>query len=153
MLEVFNLADKPEYIQSVVDVFFQEWGSRNNINNHHFWESWVRYSLSKEDIPQTLIGLKDNTLIATAGLWRCDLQSRQDLFPWFGGLWIKPEYRLLGFGTRMQMEALKRLQIMGYRTVYLFTDLNDYYEKTGWVLFGYAPDEHGSIVKLYKHDI
>ena len=153
-MEVYNLADKPEYLQKVVDVLYQEWGNHSESNsNRNYWESWVKSSLSTTDVPQTLIGLEDETLIATASLWRCDLQSRQDLFPWFGGLWVKPEYRMQGIGTMMQTTAIEKLRLMGYRTVYLFTDLIGFYEKSGWFPIGSVPDEKGIIVNLYQYNI
>ena len=152
-MEIYNLADKPLYIQKVVDVLFKEWGNHTTHINRNYWESWVKSSLSKTDVPQTLIGLENDTLVATASLWRCDLQSRQDLFPWFGGLWVKPECRMQGIGTQMQTVAIEKLRAIGYRAVYLFTELDGYYEKNGWYYIGPVPDEKGIIVRLYQYNI
>jgi len=146
---LFNLADKSDYTEVVIDWLFAMWGNKVNCNRT-FWSSWVKSSLSKTDIPQTYIALEGANLIATFSLWRCDLQSRQDIFPWFGGLIVSENHRNKGHGILMQFEALKILRALGYREIHLFTDIVGYYEKTGWVFVEEIPDETGKMVRLYN---
>jgi Predicted acetyltransferase len=146
MFSFFNLADKPAYIEEVVSWLHREWGNTNSLR---FWDSWVRSSLSLEDIPQTMIVLDDKELIGTYSLWRCDLQSRQDLFPWLGGVVVKETRRGQGIGIQIQQHALAQLKKIGYSKAYLYTDMNGFYEKTGWRYIGDAPDEKDNMVRLY----
>lgn len=148
---VYNLADKPEYFDTVVDLLFNEWGTHEGKGNRVYWESWIRSSLSKTDVPQTYVAIENEVLLATFSLWRCDLQSRQDLFPWFGGLYVNPQYRHTGIGKMMQSQALSILKQLGYKEVYLFSELSGYYESTGWVYQGLIPNEQGEMVRLYKY--
>ena len=149
-MELLNLADNLEYFEPVVNWLFDEWGQKGIHDNRVFWESWVKSSLSKEDIPQTYIALEKDELIATFSLWRCDLQSRQDVFPWFGGLVVSKEHRGKGIGKQMQIEAMKILSELGYSEIHLFTEITGYYEQTGWEFIEEIPDEMGKMVRLYK---
>lgn len=149
-MEIYNLADKMEYFNEVVEWLFYEWGVHGEKNNKAFWKSWVNSSLSKTDIPQTYIAIEDDKLLATFSLWRCDLQSRQDLFPWFGGLVVKEDYRSKGIGKLMQYKAFEVLNNLGYQEVYCFSEFANYYEITGWLFQGMIQDEKGTMMRLYK---
>ena len=150
MFNFFNLADKPEYIDEVVSWLHKEWGNEKNLN---FWSSWVRSSLSKDNVPQTLIVLDENELVGTYSLWCCDLQSRQDLYPWLGGIVVKETRRGQGIGKEIQRHSLEQLHRLGFREAYLFTDMSGYYEKSGWEYLNDIPDEKGEMVRLYRKKI
>ncbi len=152
-MKIYNLADKLDYLDNVVDWLYNEWGNHEGSGNRNYWESWVRSSLSQKDIPQTFIAVEKNILIATFSLWRCDLQSRQDLFPWFGGLYVNSDYRNQGYGKQMQLAAFDILRELGYKKVFCFAEFSDYYENMGWVFEEMIPDEKGEMVRLYSYKI
>lgn len=56
----------------------------------------------KNKLPLTFIALKDNELVGTIGLWRSDLMSRQDLFPWLSALFVKENFRGKRIGQKLQ---------------------------------------------------
>lgn len=152
-IHIEKLRDYPQYINTVVEWIYSEWGN----NNRRYWDSWIRSSLSENDIPQTFIAIVDNKIAGTYSLWRCDLQSRQDLFPWFGGLYVAPEYRGkeiggIKLGTRMQSHALQCVKELGYDKVYLFTEKNPkYYIANGWKVLSLIPDENDVDVTLCEY--
>jgi predicted N-acetyltransferase YhbS len=152
-IEIENLKNHPEYVDTVVKWLFSEWGN----DNFQFWYSWVKSSLSSYDIPKTYIAFLDKRLVGTYSLWRCDLQSCQDLFPWFGGLYVDSNYRGKEYngcklGVYMQKHAIKELRALGYKQVYLFTEKSPkYYIDNGWKLIGTVPDETDMMVSLCKY--
>ena len=154
-VKIENLANYSQYVSQVVDWLYEEWGD----NNYKYWDSWVRNSIYNEDIPQTFIVLVNNELAGTYSLWRCDLQSRQDLFPWFGGLYVNPKFRGNIFngeklGVIMQRDAINRARSLGYKTIYLFTEKNPkYYNNNGWTSIGTTVDEKDNQVSLCKYDL
>ena len=147
MIEIIHLANKIEYFDNVVDCMWKEWGTVHNFN---YWHSLIKSSLNTETIPQIYICIKENKFIATFGLWRCELPARQDLCPWFGGLFVEKNYRGKRTGTELQKFAINKSKELGFKEIYLSTIINGYYEKTNWVYFDDAPDENGLIYKLYK---
>lgn len=154
-IKIENLKYYPQYIDVVVNWLFSEWGNEN----FNFWDSWVRTSLNCKDIPQTYIAFVNNEIVGTYSLWRCDLQSRQDLFPWFGGLYISKkhrgrEYDGVKLGVIMQKHAKRVINNLGYSEMYLFTEKNPkYYISNGWKFFGIAPDEEDKKVSLCRYCI
>lgn len=147
-----NLSYHREYLDIVVDWLYSKWGN----NNYNYWKSWVESSLSVYDVPQTFVILVDGEIAGTYSLWRCDLQSRQDLFPWFGGLYVTPKYRGKSFngtklGEHMLLHAREQLQRLGYKEAYLFTEKDaKYYVRNGWVEMGITQDEKDNNVCLCK---
>lgn len=152
-MELYNLANKPEHLNSVVDWLFDEWGKKQHHYNKNFWDSWVRSSLSTIDIPQTYVVVDNSILVGTFSLWRCDVQSRQDLFPWLGGVIVKKDRRNEGIGSFMVRESVKIAKKLGYNDMFLSTQLSTYYDKLGWEYLCNIPDENGRSIKLYKFDL
>lgn len=154
-IKILSLSDFPDYIDTVVEWLYSEWGN----NNKKFWDSWIRNSLSKQDVPQTFIIFVNGNIAGTYSLWRCDLQSRQDLFPWFGGLYVDTPFRgkLVDgkkLGVRLLNHAIQTLNSLGYKKAYLFTEKNPkYYIDNGWKIIGYAPDEKDAIVTICTYDL
>ena len=150
-----ELRKHPEYLLTVVQWLYDEWGT----DNKQYWTSWVQYSLQADDIPKTYVLFIDGRIAGTYSLWRCDLQSRQDLFPWFGGLYVDKKYRGKAFngqklGIILQKHAFIELKKMGYKQVYLFTSKQtSYYSLCGWSYYCHAPDETDKAVEIYKHNI
>lgn len=152
VINIFELRVHPEFIDIVCDWLYSEWGN----NNKNFWYSWIKNSMQKDSIPKTYVITVDKQIAGTYSLWRCDLQSRQDLFPWFGGLYVSTEFRGKKFnnqklGEIMQQHAFGELKKMGYEQAYLFTEKKSkYYEKYGWQYQCDVPNEYDIMVKLYK---
>jgi hypothetical protein len=151
MIEIINLANKPEHIKTVVDWLFSEWGN----DNYDYWNCWVRSSLCVDKVPQTFVILVDNRIAGTYSIWRCDLQSRQDLFPWVGGLFVSEKFRGKTFdggklGVHLQKHAFSQLKLLGLEDAYGFTEIAGYYEKTGWQFMEMGIDERSNQVRIYK---
>lgn len=154
-ITIENLYDYPEYIDTVVNWLYSEWGD----NNYSFWNSWVRSSVHKNGVPMTFILFVDDTIAGTYSLWNCDIQSRQDLSPWFGGLFVDLPFRGKDFngkrlGAIMQKHAFKQAVDLGIESLYLFTEKSPkYYIENGWEYIGNAFDEHDQCVSLCKYKV
>jgi len=153
MINIYNLATKPELINLVVEWLFNEWGKKQHHYNKNFWESWGRSSLSLDDIPQTYVAMDGRELVGSFSLWRCDVQSRQDLFPWLGGVIVKLNRRNEGIGSYMVRKAIRITKELGYGELFLSTQLIDYYDRLGWNYICNVPDENGRYLKLYRFDL
>lgn len=154
-IEIVELSQHMEFYETIVNWLYQEWGS----NNLLYWKHWIKSSTCSDDIPKTYILTLNGEPAGTYSLWRCDLQSCQDLFPWFGGLYVAKKFRGQTFnnsklGEIMQRHALKELKMMGYKKVFLFTEKNvTYYIRNGWKYLYDVPDEKDNIVKICKYEL
>lgn len=154
-IAIERLKDNPQYLNNVVEWVFSEWGK----NNYNYWYSWIKNSMTDSFLPQTYIILVDGNLAGTYSIWLCDLQSRQDLSPWFGGMYVDIGYRGRKYNGRklgeyMQQDAINRAKEAGIESLYLFTQKNvDYYIKNGWNYIGDAIDEADEIVLLCEYNV
>jgi GNAT superfamily N-acetyltransferase len=144
-----NLIEVPQYKDDVFAEIYANWGD----NNPKFWRSWIESSMSASDIPMTFVVLLDDEFAGTFSLWRCDLQSRQDLSPWLGGIVVKEKHRGKGIGKYIQKQALNILINLGYKKAYLFTEMAGFYEKTGWRFTGDIVNEKDCVERLYIIDL
>ena len=150
IIEIVELRDYQEYCDTVVEWLYSEWGN----NNKAFWTSWVKSSLNELDIPKTYLIIVNGEVAGTYSLWRCDLQSCQDLYPWFGGLYVSNRFRGKKYNGRklgeyMLEHAVNELKAMKYDKAYLFTEKSpEYYIRNGWNFLHMAPDENDNLVSI-----
>ncbi|SDK36539.1 GNAT family N-acetyltransferase [Natronincola ferrireducens] len=142
-----HLSESKEHMELVINWLWKEWG---NEKNYSYYKSIVESSLDKENLPQTFIALMDDEPVGTVGLWRCDLMSRQDLFPWLACLYVLPEYRGKGIGLALQRFLIKYSGEIGYKEIFLYTELDNYYEKLGWQYIENGITNKNEIEKIYK---
>lgn len=155
VIRIENLYNHKAYLDNVVGWLYSEWGN----NNPKYWEAWIKSSLNTVGIPQTYLTFVNDRLAGTYSLWRCDLQSCQDLFPWFGGLYVASPYRGRSFngcklGVLMQRHAIGLLRKMNYKEVYLFTEKSPkYYIANGWEIYDVVPDEKDKCVTVCRYNL
>lgn len=150
MIRILPLFEVPENSELITDWLFQAFGSENS---RDFFASIVNSSLRPEGLPVTFVALLDDKPVGTVGLWRCDLISRQDLYPWLAALYIDESQRGCGLGAQLQhhVEAFSRRT--GFRELYLYATFANYYERFGWQYIGDGLDYPDQPVRLYRKDI
>lgn len=151
-VELFNLKHKPEYIEEVSKLYWSEWSKvhGDTIDGVIYR---TKHCLNENDIPQTYIALYKTKLVGIFSLWRNDLCSRQDLFPWMAGLYVNENYRNCGIGMYLQNNAISITKKLGYTKLYLITEHDNYYEKNNWIFLEEAPLGNGNFTKIYFHNL
>ncbi len=149
-MEIKLLSQCREYEAQIVQWLWEEWGNETNFERY---QMIIRNSMDPENLPLTFVAVEDGKAVATVGLWRCDLLSRQDLFPWLASLYVDPIYRSQGIGKKLQEFILNYCREKNYQKVYLYTDLVDYYERTGWELIDYGWTEDMEKVNIYQYNL
>jgi N-acetylglutamate synthase-like GNAT family acetyltransferase len=84
-IKIDNIKNYKCFENIVAQWLHKEWGYNGNIN---YWNDWVKNSQDENSLFQTFVIVDDNKLVGTYGIMPIDLQSRQDLFPWVGNLYI-----------------------------------------------------------------
>ena len=148
MIEICELNQRMDLLDEAVAFFWKQWG---NDSNYKFYEDCIIHSCSCEsDLPRFFIALRDSMIVASYALLRNDLISRQDLSPWFGCLYTVPEFRGNRIGSMMLEHAAGEAVRKGYKKLYLYTDLEGYYEKYGWVYSDDGYTYRGIKTKIYE---
>lgn len=80
----------------------------------------------------TILGmLENNKLVGFISLFKYDGEERRDLTPWYATMYVKKEFRGLGYSKILNDALLKKAKNIGYKKVYLKSNLINYYEKYG----------------------
>lgn len=149
-MEIKQLKDCPQFAETVIKWLNDEFG---NEKSEMFFREIVSHSLNENQFPITFAAVDDDKLVGTVGIWRGDLLSRQDLFPWLSALVVNPHYRNLGMGKKLQDHVIGYCKENNYKEIYLYTDIVGYYEKNNWVEIGKGWEYSGNEVKIYKHNL
>jgi N-acetylglutamate synthase-like GNAT family acetyltransferase len=103
------------------------------------------------EIPMTLICLKDNNCIGTISIFSNDLSKLPQLTPWIAALYIDKNYRNKGFGKQLMKEAENIVKKLGYEKLYLRTETaSKYYNKLGWNKIKELTDENNIDTSVFE---
>lgn len=117
-----------------------------------FFKSLVACGSGADGLPAAFAAYADGQPAGAVLLQRADLMSRQDLWPWLACIYVRPQYRGLHIGAQLQLELCRYAAEHGFGRVYLYTDLINYYEKTGWIYAGQCVECDGSAKQLFYRD-
>ena len=118
-----------------------------------FFASIVEHSQTPGALPITFVAVEGERLLGTVGLWRCDLISRQDLYPWMAALYVAPEARGRGLAGKLQQHVIGYARTQGYSELFLYSACRDFYERFGWQYIGEGLDYPAVAVSLYRYDL
>ncbi len=147
-MEVCNLKEKLEFLREVVTLEYDEWASNKYDNRGERIElkyEKVRKLLNSKNFCK-LILIDNNMLIGFISIFPEDAEECLELTPWYATMYVKKEYRGKGYSKILNDAILKEARKMGYKEIYLKTELNNYYEKFGAI---YIKDINET-EKLYK---
>ncbi len=85
-MRIVPLSSVPHHASQITDWLWQAFGDGTS---RAFYDSIVRSSLNGAAFRVTFVALDDDDVPhGTVGFWRCDLISRQDLYPWVAVLYV-----------------------------------------------------------------
>lgn len=151
-IEIVNLLDDKKYLEEVSEWIWKEWSEEKGAKKEDILYR-SKHSLGYDKIPQMYIAKYNEEVIGVVSIWRNDIMSRQDLYPWMSTLIVKPEYRNKGVGKKLQEKCIEECKRLKYENIYLITHHDNYYEKTGWEFLDNAPEIDGKYTKIYVHKL
>ena len=150
-MDIYNLKDKLEYLDEVARLEYEEWADNKEENREE------RIKRKKEKICCMisnksfckLILVDNDELIGFISIFPEDCEEEKELTPWYATMYVKKEYRNHGYSRILNDAILKEAKDRGFSTLYLKTDLKNYYEKFGAVFI----KKLKSGESLYKFEI
>ena len=146
-----SLHAAPQHASRVTEWLWQAFGGATL--PQAFFASIVEHSQTPGALPITFVAVEGERLLGTVGLWRCDLISRQDLYPWMAALYVAPEARGQGLAGKLQQHVIEYARAQGYGELFLYSACRDFYERFGWQYIGEGLDYPASAVSLYRYDL
>jgi GNAT superfamily N-acetyltransferase len=95
---------------------------------------------------ETFVLFDGDRPVGTAGLMRSDLESRPDLTPWLGGLFVEPAFRARGHATALvrHVEDFARAALVPVLWLYTL-HAEGLYLRLGW--------QHAGVEQEAGHDV
>ena len=150
-MTILPLHDCPHFAGQVTDWLWHAFGGETL--SRAFFASIIEHSQIPGTLPLTFIAVEDEKVVGTVGLWRCDLISRQDLWPWMAALYVTPEARGCGLAGQLQRYVMIYAARHGFTQLHLYSSCRDFYERFGWQYIGDALDYPDTTVHLYRYDL
>lgn len=131
-MQVFDLKDKKEYIKEVMILEHNEWGENPEVNfDKRIDKKIKKYEENINDLYFCkLVLLDNNTLIGFISIFPHDGEEI-NLTPWYATMYVKKEYRGKGYSKILNDAILKEAKKRNIKTLYLKTELINYYEEFG----------------------
>ena len=131
-MEIVNLKNNSNYLKEYIKLCSLEWGSKKSKQEMEKYIADKEQRILIEDKVISVLGLiKDNHLLGFISLFRYENENNKELTPWYATMYVKKEYRGKGYSKILNNEILKEAKKLGYKKIYLKTDLINYYEKFG----------------------
>lgn len=128
------LADHPEFVPTLAPAIWQHW--HEVLRDDATIEQRIlklRQHMQKSELPIALIAHQHGEVFGTASLRRYDLEGREDLSPWLGGVFVMHKHRSQGVASALCQAIQQKASDMGIESIYLFTiDQQRLYTRLGW---------------------
>jgi predicted N-acetyltransferase YhbS len=127
------LIEHQEYIAQLGQWLFEQWGSILGEKTPAARIKKLKAHLNRDELPIAWVAHANGQVLGTAALRVHDLEDREDLTPWLGGVLVGPQYRRQGIGEALCAAVEEQARSRGIETLYLFTlDLEAWYSRQGW---------------------
>ncbi len=134
-VQISYLIEHPEYVQQLAKWLFAEWGSILEEETLATRIKKLQAHLNHNELPIAWVAHENGQAIGTAALRVHDLEGREDLTPWLGGVFVTSEFRRRGVGAALCATVEESARARGIQTLYLFTlDKQAWYVRLGWTL-------------------
>ncbi|HEY9421973.1 MAG TPA: GNAT family N-acetyltransferase [Thermoanaerobaculia bacterium] len=95
----------------------------------------LRSQMNRDELPIALVAFSGSQVMGIASLRVYDLEDREDLTPWLGGVYVAPDFRRQGVGAAVVGAVEEKARELGFEEIYLFTlDREDWYASLGWTM-------------------
>lgn len=133
--KIYNIKEKLEYIPEVAMLTQEEWGQKCKSQEEleakvNLKIDKIKKSLEDKNYCKLVLLFNDN-LVGFISIFPNDCSERPNLAPWYATMYVKEEYRKMGYSKFLNDAILNEGRKMGFEKLYLKTELENYYEKFG----------------------
>jgi GNAT superfamily N-acetyltransferase len=135
-MQVSYLSDHPEFILALASALLEHYRDVLPDDTLETRAGKLRTHMNRDSLPIAWVAHLEVGVAGTAALRAHDLEGREDLTPWLGGVYVLPEHRRQGVGTTLCVTVERKAASLGVHVLYLFTlDRQAWYANMGWRLF------------------
>jgi GNAT superfamily N-acetyltransferase len=133
LLSISYLADLPGAADALIPGLLEQWRHiAPELTAESRAASFAAHR-NRKTLPIAWVAHSAEELMGTAALRAHDLEGRDDLTPWLGGVYVRPEFRHRGIASALCRTVEEKARLLGYRQLFLFTlDQQALYSRLGW---------------------
>jgi GNAT superfamily N-acetyltransferase len=136
-VQISYLIEHPEYIQQLAQWLFEQWGPTLAEETPEARIKKLKAPMNRDKLPVAWVAHANGQLLGTAALRVHDLEGREDLTPWLGGVFVSSHFRRQGIGAALCATVEEGARSRAIDTLYLFTlDKQAWYSRLGWTVLG-----------------
>ena len=134
-LRIEFLQDNPDFFSVLAEFYKTEWKEYYGSGGQGDAFSEIESFCNKEKLPICLVALRGKVFLGSVAL-RQKSASHQHLSPWVTSLFVTPQERRKGIGTKL-IEAVENLSVdLGFSKIYSRSATAvEFFRKMNWVLF------------------
>lgn len=135
VMNVHLLADRPELIEPVGRVRWEEWGHALEPENLEWWLATTSREAGRVDLPITFVAADaDGDAVGAVGLAEFDIDERRDRSPWIIGMIVRADHRGGGIGRALIERLEQRAIADGWTRLWVASEgAVGFYEKCGYL--------------------
>lgn len=127
------LADTPELIPVVAGWQHAEWGNFVGTRTLQQRQERLQQHLQRNAMPTTFVAWLNGEPVGSASLIANDMPALSAWIPWLSALYVLPEHRRQGIGSKLVERVAAEAVTLGYPRIYLYTlDQMSFYAARGW---------------------
>ena len=107
-VRISYLVDHPEYIPQLAQWLFEQWDSILGEKTPEARIKKLNAHMNRDQLPIAWVAHANGQLLGTAALRVHDLEGREDLTPWLGGVFVGSQFRRRVSVRRYALPSRKR---------------------------------------------
>ncbi len=132
-MQISYLAEYPEFVPALASGLLEQWRWITPELTLADRTAKLEAHLNRDALPIGWVAHSDGQPLGTAALRVHDLEGREDLTPWLGGVWVTPQHQNQGVGAALCAVVEDKARALGYDELFLFTlDRQAWYAALGW---------------------
>jgi N-acetylglutamate synthase-like GNAT family acetyltransferase len=136
-VRISYLIEHPEYIPQLAQWLFEQWNSILDEKTPETRIKKLKAHMNRDRLPIAWVAHANGQLLGTAALRVHELEGREDLTPWLGGVIVGSHFRRRGIGAALCAHVEDEARSREIQTLYLFTlDKQAWFSRMGWTILG-----------------
>ena len=133
LMKIGYLADHPDFVPPLAARLLEHWRPWTPEHTLETRIAKLRSQMNLDVLPIAFVAYSDLQVMGIASLRVHDLEAREDLTPWLGGVYVAPDFRHQGVGMALVGVVEDKARELGFEEIYLYTlDREDWYISLGW---------------------
>ncbi|EMN8322984.1 TPA: GNAT family N-acetyltransferase [Serratia marcescens] len=147
-MDMISVRQAPELAPRAIAYFQRHWATAETLM---MYEDAINRSLGATNpLPQWYLLMENDQILGCAGLITNDFISRGELYPWLCALYVEEAQRGRGHGAKLIEHVAAETRRLGFPQLHLCTDLEGYYERSGFVYNGLGYHPWGEASRVYS---